>query len=305
MAWPAASTIGDLLRREGLIEARRRRRRPIAQGEVAAAAGVPNAEWSIDFKGWFRTRDGKRCDPLTITDADSRFLIDCRIVEPTTEGTWPVIERAMRDLGLPRALRSDNGAPFASTGAGGLTRLSVRWVKLGIVLERIDPGAPQQNGRHERMHGTLKAETSKPPAATPAEQQARFDSFRHDFNDNRPHEALGQVTPTSRYHPSPRPYPSRIEEPWYDADHAVRRVRSSGEIKWGGEFIYVSEALAGEPVGIAETEAGDWIVRFATIDLGLIDRRTQKLRRFTAGRPSRREARPEQNAKTVNHVSGL
>jgi len=303
--WPAASTIGDLLHRTALSEPRRRRRTAEPMTQPFLPVGAPNDLWCIDYKGWFRTADGTRCDPLTITDADSRFLIDCRIVEPTTEGTWPVIERAMRDLGLPRALRSDNGAPFASTGAGGLTRLSVRWVKLGIVLERIDPGAPQQNGRHERMHGTLKAETSKPPAATPAEQQARFDSFRHDFNDNRPHEALGQVTPTSRYHPSPRPYPSRIEEPWYDADHAVRRVRSSGEIKWGGEFIYVSEALAGEPVGIAETEAGDWIVRFATIDLGLIDRRTQKLRRFTAGRPSRREARPEQNAKTVNHVSGL
>jgi putative transposase len=289
--WPAASTIGDLLHREGLSEPRRRRRTAAPMTQPFLPVDAPNDLWCIDFKGWFRTADGTRCDPLTITDADSRFLIDCRIVEPTTEGAWPVIERAMRDLGLPRALRSDNGAPFASTGAGGLTRLSVRWVKLGIALERIDPGAPQQNGRHERMHGTLKAETSKPPAATPAEQQARFDSFRHDFNDNRPHEALGQLTPTSRYRASPRPYPGRLEEPWYDADHAVRRVRSSGEIKWGGEFIYVSEALAGEPVGIAETEAGDWIVRFAAIDLGLIDRKAQKLRRVTPGRAGRRGAK--------------
>ncbi len=162
----------------------------------------------------------------------------------------------------------------------------MHWVKLGIHLERIEPGAPQQNGRHERMHATLKAETSRPPAATAAEQQARFDRFRNDFNDNRRHEALGQVPPTSRYRPSPRPYPSKLEEFWYDADHAVRKVRSNGEIRWGGEMIFLSEALIGEAVGIAETEAGDWLVRFAEIDLGIIDRRTRKLRRFTAARPA-------------------
>jgi hypothetical protein len=147
---------------------------------------------------------------------------------------------------------------------------------------------------------TLKAETSRPPAATAAEQQSRFDRFRNDFNDNRPHEALGQVPPTSRYRPSPRPYPDRIEQPWYDADHAVRKslplartgVRSNGEIRWGGDMIFLSEALIGEPVGIAETEAGDWLVRFAEIDLGIIDRRTRKLRRFTAGRPPSHQEAP-------------
>ena len=160
----------------------------------------------------------------------------------------------------------------------------MHWVKLGIRLERIEPGAPQQNGRHERMHATLKAETSRPHAATAAEQQARFDRFRNDFNDHRPHEALGQVPPTSRYRPSLRPYPNKPEEPWYDADHVVRKVRSRGEIRWRGDLIFLSEALIGEPVGIAETEAGDWLVRFAEIDLGIIDRRSKRLRRFTAGR---------------------
>ena len=303
--WPAPSTIGDLLRREGLSAPRRRRRTAEPRTQPFLPVCEPNDLWCIDFKGWFRTADGQRCDPLTITDADSRFLLECRIVPETIAAVQPVVDQAFRELGLPRAMRSDNGAPFASSiAAGGLTRLSVHWVKLGIRLERIDPGAPQQNGRHERMHGTLKGETSRPPAATLAEQQARFDRFRNDYNDNRPHEALGQVPPTSCYRPSPRPYPNTIEEPWYDADHAVRRVRSNGEIKWGGEFIHINEALVGEPVGIAETEAGDWIVRFADIDLGLIDRKTGKLRRFMAGRPARHKAHPEQTEETVNHVSG-
>ena len=284
--WPAPSTIGDLLRRQGLSEPRRRRRRAVPPGQPFLPVHEPNDLWCIDFKGWFRTADGQRCDPLTITDADSRFLIECRIVPETTQAVQPVVEQAFRELGLPRAIRSDNGAPFASSNSpGGLSRLSVQWVKLGIRLERIEPGAPQQNGRHERMHATLKAETSRPPAATAAAQQVWFDHFRNDFNDNRPHEALGQVPPTSRYRPSPRPYPDKIEAPWYDADHAVREVRSNGEIRWGGEMIFLSEALIGEPVGIAETQAGDWMVRFADIDLGIIDRRSKKLRRFTAARP--------------------
>jgi putative transposase len=304
IVWPAASTIGDLLRREGLSTSRRRRRTATPLTQPFQPVREPNDLWCIDFKGWFRTRDGTRCDPLTITDADSRFLIECRIVPPTTEGVWPTVEQAFRDLGLPRAMRSDNGSPFASPGAGGLTRLAVHWIKLGIRLERIDPGAPQQNGRHERMHGTLKAETSQPPADTASEQQARFDRFRHDFNDNRPHEALGQATPTSRYRPSQRPYPGKSEEPWYDAEHAVRRVRGSGEIKWGGDLVFISEALCSEPVGIAETEAGDWLVRFADLDLGIIDRKTKKLRRFLAARPGRKKAKPEQTGETVRHVSG-
>jgi transposase InsO family protein len=302
--WPAASSIGDLLRREGLSQPRRRRRSALPQSQPFEVVREPNDLWCIDFKGWFRTLDGRRCDPLTITDADSRFLIECRIVPETTEAVQPVVERAFRELGLPRAIRSDNGTPFAAaSSAAGLSRLSVHWLKLGIRLERIEPGCPQQNGRHERMHATLKAETTRPPAASPGEQQARFDIFRNDFNDNRPHEALGQVPPTRRYRPSPRPYPARIEEPWYDADHAVRRVRSGGEIKWGGDFIFVSEVLAGEPVGIAETQSGDWIVRFLDLDLGIIDQRTKKLRRFAAPRPGRRK--PEQIEETVRHVSGL
>jgi putative transposase len=300
--WPAASTIGDLLRREGLSEPRRRRRRPLPVTQPFAEARQPNDVWCIDFKGWFRTRDGRRCDPLTVSDAVSRYVLACRIVEPTLAGVRLACERLFRESGLPWRLRMDNGPPFASSGVAGLSQLSVWWLKLGIALERIDPGAPQQNGRHERMHGTLKKHTSQPPAETLPEQQARFDEFMTFFNTYRPHQALDQQTPASCYTASPRAFPERLQEPWYDADHAVRRVRPTGEIRWGGDLIFVSEALAGEPVGIAETADGDWLLRFFDLKLGLINRKTKKIFRFAAARPGRRKA--EQNRKTVTHVPG-
>ena len=235
--WPAASTMGELLRSEGLVRPRRRRRRVAAPGRTLRAAEGPNDVWCIDFKGWFRTRDGERCDPLTVTDAYSRYLLACVIVPPRTEEVCAAVEALFARHGLPETIRSDNGTPFAGTGAGGLSRLSVGWLKAGIALERIDPGRPQQNGRHERMHKTLKAETTRPPAANKEEQQARFDCFREDFNANRPHEALGQQPPAAFWRPSPRPWPERLEEPWYDAWHAMRRVRRDGSIKWGGDMV--------------------------------------------------------------------
>ena len=305
VVWPAPSLMGDLLRREGLVRSRRRWRRPLPLSRPFAPVLAPNDLWCIDFKGWFRTGDGQRCDPLTLSDADSRYLIACRGVAPTTAGVDAVTDAAFREYGLPVGLRSDNGSPFAGTGAGGLSRLAVKWIKLGIRLERTDPGSPQQNGRHERMHATLKAETARPPAGSLAAQQRCFDRFRTLYNHERPHEALDQETPASRYQPSPRPYPTRIEEPHYDAEHAVRRVRSNGEIRWGGDLIFVSETLLGEPVGIAETETGDWIVRFADHPVGLINRRTRKLRPFAPARPGRGSPKPEQTRKSVNDVSGL
>lgn len=171
VGWPAASTAGDILHRMGLVRSRRRRGTPLEPQKPFAWATKPNALWCVDFKGWFQTRDKTRCDPLTVTDAVSRYLIECRIVPPTHDGVWPEMDRLFREHGLPELIRSDNGPPFGSRSAGGLTRLSAHWLKLGIGLERIEPGHPEQNGRHERMHGTLKAETLKPPAATPAEQQ--------------------------------------------------------------------------------------------------------------------------------------
>jgi putative transposase len=294
VAWPAPSTVTDILRRGGLIDASQRRRRRVPQAQPFAPVAQANDTWCIDFKGWFRTRDGERCDPLTVTDAHSRYLLAVRIMPERSDPVRAAMDEVFREYGLPLAMRSDNGPPFASIGAAGLSLLSVHWAKLGIRLERIVPGHPQQNGRHERMHRTLKAETTRPPAASLAEQQERFDRFREDFNQHRPHEALGQQVPAEHYQPSPRRLPAQVSEPWYDADHAVRRVRPTGEIKWGGASVFISQALAGEPVGIAEAENGDWLVRFATIDLGIIDRRTNKLIRFGAGRPLQRPSCSEE-----------
>jgi putative transposase len=290
LAWPAASTIGDLLRRQGLVRPRRRRRPALLQSEPFGLVAEVNDTWCMDFKGWFRTGDGLRCDPLTVSDAHSRYLLACQIVPPTTGGVAPVVERLLRTHGLPQAIRSDNGAPFSSTGPGGLSRLSVHWLKLGIRLERIEPGCPQQNGRHERLHRTLKADAVSPPQANAQAQQARFDDFLCVYNHERPHEALGQTPPAALWRPSPRPYPDRIDDPVYAPDHVVRRVRSSGEIRWRGDLVFIGEALIGEIVGVRETAAGNWVVRFFSLDIGLIERGTMKLRRFTAPRPGRREA---------------
>ena len=287
--WPAASTIGDVLKQAGLIAPVRRRRRPIDQQRPFATVETPNDEWSVDFKGWFRTGDGMRIDPLTMTDSHSRFLIALRIVPPTITGSRPVFSAAFQTYGLPRAIRCDNGSPFGSGGPGGLTKLSAWWLKLGIEPNFIRPASPQENGRHERMHRTLKAQTSRPAAASGAEQQARFDDFQRHYNEERPHEALGQRPPAELYAASPRAMPERIEDPWYDADHQVRRVRSNGEIMWRGELLFVSEALIGEMIGIAELETGDHVVRFCNLDIGLIDR-LNRFRRFAPPRHGLRSA---------------
>jgi putative transposase len=286
-AWPAASTMGDLLRRAGVSQPRRRTRYIVPLTQPLAAAQAPNDVWTADFKGWFRTADQTRCDPLTLADACSRFVFCCRIVAPSEQGVRPWFERAFREHGLPVAMRTDNGSPFATTGAGHLSHLAVWWLKLGIQLDRIDPGHPEQNGRHERFHLTLQQETTTPPAATPAQQQRRFDRMRLEFNTERPHEALGQRPPAHLYTPSPRAYPTQLEDPWYDATHQVRRVRDRGQIKWGGEFVFVSEAVRGELVGLVETECGDWRVHFMRVELGRIDRQT---RRFTPAWHRRRRA---------------
>ena len=271
VVWPAASTIGDILKREGLIVPKGRRRRPTDQGEIVAGSDEPNGEWAIDFKGWFRTLDGDRVDPLTVSDTASRYLVEARITAPTHDGVKDVLERVFERTGLPDAMRSDNGAPFGSIGAGGLSKLSVWLLKLGIEPRFIPPSSPQDNGRHERMHRTLKAETTRPPAHHRDQQQVRFNIFRQAYNEERPHEALGQTTPASHWHPPLRRLPRYIDEPWYDADHQVRRVRPDGTIKWRGAHVFIGEALAGEPVGLAEHERGGHLVRFMTRDLGLVE----------------------------------
>lgn len=273
-AWPAASTIGTILARHGLVRSRRRRRLvPPASGPLAVA-GAANALWSVDFKGWFRTGDGARCDPLTLQDVHTRYALRIQAVpRPDGRHVWPLFEAAFREYGLPEAMRSDNGPPFASAALGGLSRLAVKLIKAGVIPQRIAPGKPQQNGRHERLHLTLKQDTAQPPAASVRAQQRRFDAFRRTYNEERPHEALGQTPPAAHYHPSPRPYRGRPRAPEYPADHHVRRVRGNGEIKWRGELIFLSETLTGEPVGIEEVDDGFHLVRFGPVELAVIDPR--------------------------------
>jgi transposase InsO family protein len=301
IAWPAASTIGTILKHAGLVLPVKRRRRPLDQRRPCTSVTRANDEWSTDFKGWFRTRDQRRIDPLTVVDSHSRFLIELRIVAPTIEGVRPCFERAFREHGLPLAIRCDNGSPFGSRGPGGLTRLSAWWLKLGIVPHFIHPASPQENGRHERMHRTLKAQTSTPPAKNAPEQQARFDVFRRHYNQERPHEALGQRPPATAYAPSLRVMPPRAGDPWYDADHQARRVRCNGEIKWKGEFVFIGEALVGELVGVAERETGDHVVRFCDLDLGLIDRRGL----FTRFAPLRERLRDPGEQPAQPNLSGI
>jgi putative transposase len=279
--WPAPSTRGAILAREGLTRPRRRRRRVPPNTEPFRACHEPNDLWCADFKGWFRTRDGARCDPLTVMDAYSRNLLCCRAVPRTGhEGVRPVFEALFREYGLPLAIRSDNGPPFASTAAGGLSALSIWWLKLGIWPDRIDPGHPEQNGRHERMHLTLKLEGCQPPQADLQSQQLSFDTFRQTYNRERPHQALGLETPSRLYRPSPRLYPDRLEDPVYPPDVLMRRVRSNGEIRWRGGLIFISETLCGEAIAISETELG-YAVHFGPILLGRLDARQERLVRPT------------------------
>jgi transposase InsO family protein len=271
VVWPAASTIGDILKREGLVTPVRRRRRAIEQDRPAVAPVTVNSEWSADFKGWFRTRDGQRIDPLTVTDNASRYLLGVEIAAPDYLGIKPAFTRFFEEFGLPEALRTDNGAPFGSLGAGGLSLFSVWLLKLGIEPRFGRPACPQDNGRHERMHKTLKAQTSSPAAATAHEQQQRFDEFRRHFNEERPHEALGQTLPAQMWSASLRAMPAKVEDPWYDANYETRRARAKGEIKWHGGYVVINEALAGEVVGITERDDGHFLVRFSHYDLGIID----------------------------------
>jgi len=277
-SWPAASTIGDLFTAEGLTVPRKQRRRVPLSAPFGACTQA-NDVWTVDFKGWFRTSDGERCDPLTLNDAHSRYLLRCQALERTDgRSVWPIFDAAFRECGLPLRVRSDNGAPFASRAVGGLSQLSVKLIKAGITPERIQAGKPQQNGRHERFHLTLKRETANPPAANRHAQQRAFDAFRRVYNEERPHEALGQTPPSRHYERSPRRYTGRLREPDYPDLFSVRRVRSTGQIKWHGELLFLSEALTGEPVGCEELEEGNWCIHYGPIALGTINHRGRFVR---------------------------
>jgi putative transposase len=278
--WPAASTIGSLFDREGLTIKRRVRRRGPPSSVPFAHCGAANDVWCIDFKGWFLTGDGTHCEPLTLSDAYSRYLLRCQaMTRLDTDHVWPVLDAAFREFGLPWRLRSDNGSPFASRGAGGLSKLSVKVIKAGVVPERIAPGKPQQNGRLERLHLTLLQDTADPPARSLREQLKRLRSFQRLYNEERPHQALGNDTPAEHYAVSPRRFDGVLREPNYSADHEVRYVRHNGEIRWRGDTIYISEALIGEPVGLLENQDGSSTVCYGPITLGVIAHNGDRLRK--------------------------
>jgi len=273
--WPAVSTIGELLRRRGLTVPRRHPRAAAPSPGGLTDPNGPNEVWAADFKGHFALGVGARCHPLTISDGATRMLLRCQALpREEAEAVQAVFTAAFREYGLPRILRTDNGTPFASTGRTGLTRLSAWWVKLGLTPERIAPGHPEQNGRHERMHRTLKQETTQPPQRDLRAQQRTFDRFRREYNYERPHAALGQIPPADLYSRSPREYPGRIPEVAYPAGMPVRRVRNKGHLRWRGALLFVSEALCGEPVGLAPQDERYWALYYNHLPLLILDDHT-------------------------------
>lgn len=270
--WPSSATVGRVLKRAGMIPKKRRRRRlPVALFPLSHVM-EPNDVWCVDFKGHFVVGNGKRCDPLTISDAFSRFLLECRAVAKTnTRHVQEAFERVFREYGLPTAIRSDNGSPFAAKALAGLSRLSVWWLKLGIHLERIEPGKPYQNGRHERMHRTLKQETALPARSSLQAQQAAFDNFRQEYNFDRPHEALKNRCPTNLYVRSPRIYPEALPEPAYPTNMEIQTVSDMGTIQYGLHRVFLSSALRGELVGIEEISDRHRRIHFACAALGVLD----------------------------------
>lgn len=279
-AWPADSTAGELLKRAGMVKVRRGRVRSAADTQPFADCGQCNAVWSADFKGDFALGDARRCYPLTVSDNYSRYLLQCRALPQTSaKAVWPWFERVFREYGLPQAIRSDNGAPFASLALGGISELSKWWIRLGIKPERIRPGCPSQNGRHERMHRTLKAAATRPAAADLSAQQQRFDAFVAEYNWERSHESLERRTPGDIYQASPRRYPSKLPPVEYGLGVTVRQVRHNGQIKWRGDMVYLSQVLAGESVALRAVEEDQWEIRYSFHLLGVLDKRQGKILR--------------------------
>jgi len=278
MAWPARSTCNALLARHQLLRRQRRRPRWTHPGAAGLTTDHPNQVWPADFKGQFRTGDGQYCYPLTVTDHFSRAVLVCRGLRSIrTAATKAVFLTLFRAVGLPDAIRTDNGAPFASTGLHGLTPLNVWWMQHGIVHQRIRRGTPQQNGTHERMHRDLKRETARPAAATMRSQQRRFDVFVRRYNEERPHEALGNRTPTTLWTPSSRPYVEHPPGPDYPAQAEVRLVATDGRFRWRGDHVFVSHALAGQYIALEEVDDEVWTLVFYRTLLGKLDARTGQI----------------------------
>ena len=269
---PAKSTAHDILRRNGLIPTPRRRRRTAHPGRPLSGFTRPNRIWTADFKGQFKTQDGVYCYPLTIQDGHSRFLLECRGLYGTTlDATMRVFKKVFRIHGIPERIRTDNGTPFASMALARLSTLSAWWLRLGITPELIEPGKPQQNGRHERMHRTLKAQTARPPEADLRSQQKRFDAFRHEFNHERPHEALQMKVPAELYRPSDRPYPKYLKSFVYPGHYEVRKVSTNGGVRWNARWLWVSQILGGLYIGFEEVDHQAWDVYFGPTTLGWFD----------------------------------
>jgi transposase InsO family protein len=276
---PAESTVGEILKKHGLVKKRRIRRRAVPGGEPLKHCLKSNAVWCVDFKGWWKTLDGRRCEPLTVSDGWSRYLLRCVGVAGTgQEIVQPHFEMLFREHGLPEAIRTDNGPPFATTGLGGLSGLSVWWLRLGLRLERIEPGCPQQNGRHERMHLSLEQSRAREARANLAQQQKALDVFRREYNEERPHESLDQKVPAEVYEPSERIYEGRLNPPReYPTDWETRAVRGCGQMKWRMKDVRVTQALVGERVGLEPRGDGLWAVWFETLELGLLDERRGRI----------------------------
>ena len=277
--WPAASTTADLLARRGLVQKRRRRRAPQHPGVVPLEASAPNDLWTADFKGQFRTANGLYCFPLTIADQCSRFLLTCHgLLSTETLTAKPIFERTFREYGLPLAIRTDNGVPFATQALHGLSYLNVWWMRLGIVHQRIHPGQPQENGAHERMHRSMKRRAIKPVQRTCAAQQQRFDTFRVEYNTERPHEALGMETPASVYDHSPSAYPTRLPRIEYPLHFLVKKVTDAGTVRFQRKVLYLANSLVEQDVGFEETDDGIWAIYFNRVLLATMDERDYIIR---------------------------
>jgi len=278
--WPHPNTFGRILKRNGMIKKRKRRRKKVQLFPLSHVLD-PNDVWCVDYKGHFTVGNGKRCDPLTISDAYSRFLLDCKAVPKTdTKSAQEVFTAVFKEYGLPNAIRSDNGSPFASSQSlAGLSRLSVWWLKLGIQLERIEPGKPYQNGRHERMHWTLKQETALPPRSSLELQQLAFENFKREYNYERPHEALKNRTPSQLYKPSNRSFPDKIEVA-YPTNMETYVVSDEGTIRYGTLRVFLSSALRNEPVGIEEISERHRRIHFASATIGVLDAFTGNLLQY-------------------------
>jgi putative transposase len=276
--WPARSTVCDILSRNGLVPKKRQRRVIGHPGKPTSHIDAPNDVWSADFKGHFKTGDGRYCYPLTITDGYSRFLLSCQALSSTSAAeAKPVFTRVFKEFGLPRRLRTDNGVPFATNTLARLSQLSAWWVRLGIVPEFIEPGKPAQNGRHERMHRTLKADTTRPPGANLRAQQQKFNHFREEFNHERPHEALDMRTPAACYEPSSRQRPNKLPALEYPDRFEVRYVSANGGIRWNSQGVNVSITCAGDYVGLEEIDDGVWNVYFGPLKLGRLLERHMRI----------------------------